>query len=79
MAHAVRMVREEEVRRRANPIKLSKETVEELEAGSTLTVRVKPVGELTREQRFSLVGFTAAARRLGSTECQKRVENRHKW
>ncbi len=65
---SIRIIRENKAR---NPLMLAEEVVPELKTGATLTVRVKPVGQPTREQRFSLRGFTAATRWLDTPECQQ--------
>jgi len=55
------------------PIALSGEVVPEMEKGTRLRVRVKPKGKPTLEQIFSLRGFSAASKRLGSDTCRKKV------
>lgn len=57
-------------------IKLSPDLVSEMTGGNILTVRVKPIGDREREQRFSLDGFAAARKWLGGKTCQKKVPNR---
>lgn len=51
--------------------KLATDVVNEMKAGQTLYVRVKPLGEPERTQEFSLLGFTAAVRALNGPECQE--------
>lgn len=55
-------------------IKLSSTVVSEMMQGGTLSVRVKPVGQSTVEQRFDLRGFAAAAQWLNRPACLQKDE-----
>ncbi|HET8700700.1 MAG TPA: hypothetical protein VFL97_03430, partial [Nitrococcus sp.] len=49
---------------------LPTEMVSRMKAGHILYVRVKPAGEASRTQKFSLMGFTAATRVLADSKCR---------
>jgi hypothetical protein len=53
----------------AGSFRLSPEVVGELRAGQVLYVQVKPTGEPSVTQEFSLRGFTAVSRMLSSPAC----------
>ena len=67
----VRIIHEKQAK---NPLKLSTEVIGELKRGKTLFVRVKPVGQGTVEQQFSLTGFADAVAFLSKPICRTRVQ-----
>lgn len=54
----------------SNSFHLSKNVVPEIKAGLKLYVKVNPVGERSRTQSFSLLGFTAASQELNTEKCE---------
>lgn len=54
----------------ANSFELAADAVGQMKAGRTLYVRVKPSGQPTRTQKFSLLGLTAATQALSGHKCQ---------
>lgn len=61
--------------RRDNSFELSIDAVREMKQGQTLHIRVKPKGQQTITQSFSLLGFAAAARELSGPEGQEIEEH----
>ena len=55
---------------------LSTDAVPEMKRGGMLSIRVKPTGEATREQRFELRGFSAAAQWLDKPTCREKDKSR---
>ena len=55
---------------RGSSFELAVDIVGEMKSGRTLHIRVKPRGRQARTQRFSLLGFAAAARVLADRKCQ---------